>query len=245
MRADIFGKATGYCKGKGGSMHLAVFEKKVMLCDGILGPNQTINNGIALAIKKKGLTDIAVVMYGDGAAQRGEFHEALNLAAIWKLPVLSICVNNEYAMSGWVDELCSVKDISSRAASYGLPGFTVDGCDVLAVYQAVEEAAKSIRAGKGPVLLELKTTRWRPHVEGEPDIYRSPQKKEEIRKRDCIKRLGDVLKKKGMATESELQKLRDEVQQELQEAIAFTEKSAYPPLEEITTDLYYEERRAD
>ncbi|MBL7216345.1 MAG: thiamine pyrophosphate-dependent dehydrogenase E1 component subunit alpha [Desulfobacteraceae bacterium] len=244
MRAEIFGKGTGYCKGKGGSMHLAVYDKCAPGCNGILGPSQTINNGIALALKRQGQGDIAVVLFGDGAAHRGEFHEALNLAGIWKLPSLAICVNNEYGISGCVDDVCSVEDISGRAAGYGIPGLTVDGCDVMAVYEAVEETAKSIRAGKGPALIELKTTRWRGHFEGDPQHYRTPEELEGIRKRDPIERFVKQLLDQGMATEGELQALRDEVDKELQEAIEFADKSDYPSLEEIYTDLLYQERRA-
>ena len=244
MRAEIFGKITGYCKGKGGSMHLAVYDKCAPGCNGILGPSQTINNGIALALKRRGQGDIAVVLFGDGAAHRGEFHEALNLAGIWKLPSLAICVNNEYGISGCVDDVCSVEDISARAAGYGMPGLTVDGCDVMAVYEAVEETAKSIRAGKGPALIELKTTRWRGHFEGDPQHYRTPEELEGIRKRDPIARFARQLLDQGMATEEELQALRDEADKELQEAIEFADKSDYPPLEEIYTDLLYQERRA-
>ena len=244
MRAEIFGKGTGYCKGKGGSMHLAVYDKCAPGCNGILGPSQTINNGIALALKRQGQGDIAVVLFGDGAAHRGEFHEALNLAGIWKLPSLAICVNNEYGISGCVDDVCSVEDISARAAGYGMPGLTVDGCDVMAVYEAVEETAKSIRAGKGPALIELKTTRWRGHFEGDPQHYRTPEELEGIRKRDPIERFVKQLLDQGMATEGELQALRDEVDKELQEAIEFADKSDYPSLEEIYTDLLYQERRA-
>ncbi len=244
MRAEIYGKVTGYCKGKGGSMHLAVFDKCAPGCNGILGPNQTINNGIALALKKKGEGNIAVVMFGDGASHRGDFHEALNLASCWKLPSLAICVNNEYGISGCVDEVCSVEDISARSIGYGIPGLTVDGNDVMAVYEAVTETAKSIREGKGPVLLELKTTRYRGHFEGDPQAYRTPEELEGLKKRDAIVRFGKELVEQGIATEKELEELRDQAQIALQEAIDFEEKSEYPPMEEIFTDLYYEEGRA-
>jgi pyruvate dehydrogenase E1 component alpha subunit len=244
MRAEIFGKSTGYCKGKGGSMHLAVYDKRALGCNGILGPSQTINNGIALALKKEGKGDIAVVMFGDGASHRGEFHEALNLAAIWKLPAMAICVNNQYGISGCVDDVCAVEDISARAVGYGIPGLTADGCDVMAVHEAVEETAKSIRAGKGPALIELKTCRWKGHFEGDPQLYRTPEEMEEAKKRDPIERFASQLKEQGLATDGELQALCAEVKQELHEAIEFTDKSDYPPLEEIYTDLYYAEGRA-
>ncbi|MBF0530230.1 MAG: thiamine pyrophosphate-dependent dehydrogenase E1 component subunit alpha, partial [Deltaproteobacteria bacterium] len=168
MRAEIFGKGTGYCKGKGGSMHLAALDKHAIGCNGILGPSQTINVGIALALKKKNQGDISVVVFGDGAAHRGEFHESLNLASCWKLPALAICVNNHFAISVSTDDACSVEDIAARAAGYGIPGLVVDGNDGMAVYEAVSETAKSLRAGKGPALIELKTSRWRGHFEGDP-----------------------------------------------------------------------------
>jgi TPP-dependent pyruvate/acetoin dehydrogenase alpha subunit len=244
MRAEIFGKATGYCKGKGGSMHLAVYDKRAPGCNGILGPSQTINNGIALALKKQGQGDIAAVLFGDGASHRGEFHEAMNLAAIWNLPSLFVCVNNQYGISGCVDDVCSVEDISARAGGYGMPGLTVDGCDVMAVYEAVSETVKPIRAGKGPALMELKTCRWRAHFEGDPEVYRNPEEIEEVRKRDSIRLFSEQLLGQGIATEDELKALRDQVHKEVQEAIEFTDKSEYPPMEEIFTDLLYEERRA-
>ncbi|MBI4773853.1 MAG: thiamine pyrophosphate-dependent dehydrogenase E1 component subunit alpha [Deltaproteobacteria bacterium] len=243
MRAEIFGKVTGYCKGKGGSMHLAAFDKRAPGCNGILGPSQTINNGIALALKKEGAGNIAAVMFGDGAAHRGEFHEALNLAACWKLPALAICVNNQFAISTCVDDVCAVEDIAARAAAYGIPGLVADGNDVMAVYEAVSETAKSIREGKGPALIELKTSRWRGHFEGDPQPYRTAEQIQEDKKKDPIARFAAQLLEQGVATEVKLQALKKEADQELQEAIDFTDRSAYPSMEEIFTDLFYEEGR--
>jgi len=225
-------------------MHLAVYEKNAPGCNGILGPNQTINNGIALALKRKGAGDIAVVLFGDGASHRGEFHEALNLASIWKLPSLAICVNNEYGISGCVDDVCSVEDISARAAGYGIPGLSVDGNDLMAVYEAVTETAKHIRADKGPALIEIKATRWKGHFEGDPQNYRTPEEMAAMKKKDGIPRFEKELLDQGIATEADLEDARNRAQKALQEAIEFEEKSDYPPLEEIYTDLYYEEGRA-
>ncbi|MFH1135906.1 MAG: thiamine pyrophosphate-dependent dehydrogenase E1 component subunit alpha [Pseudomonadota bacterium] len=243
MRAEIFGKASGYCKGKGGSMHLAVFEKNAPGCNGILGPNQTINNGVALALKKRGQGDLAAVVFGDGAAHRGEFHEALNLAACWKLPAMAICVNNHYAISVCFDDACSVDDIAARAAGYGIPGLVADGNDVMAVYEAVSETAKSIRAGKGPALVELKTSRWRGHFEGDPQPYRTPEQLEADKKKDPIHRFAQQLIEQGIASADELEALKKEAAGELQEAIEFSDKSDYPTADELFTDLFYEERR--
>ena len=244
MRAEIFGKVTGYCKGKGGSMHLAVYDKGAPGCNGILGPSQTINNGIALALKKRGQGDIAVVLFGDGAAHRGEFHEALNLAACWKLPALAICVNNQYAISVCFDDACAIEDIAARSSGYGIPGLVVDGNDVMAVYEAISETVKSIRDGKGPALLELKTRRFKGHFEGDPQSYKTPDEIEDEMKNDPIPIFAKQLLEQEITTEEKLKAIEEEVQKELQEAIEFTEKSEYPPLEEIYTDLVYEERRA-
>ena len=243
MRAEIFGKVTGYCKGKGGSMHLAVYDKGAPGCNGILGPSQTINNGIALALKKRGQGDIAVVLFGDGAAHRGEFHEALNLAACWKLPALAICVNNQYAISVCFDDACAIEDIAARSSGYGIPGLVVDGNDVMAVYEAISETVKSIREGKGPALLELKTRRFKGHFEGDPQSYKTPDEIEDEMKNDPIPIFAKQLLEQEITTEEKLKVIEEEVKKELQEAIEFTEKSEYPPLEEIYTDLVYEERR--
>jgi pyruvate dehydrogenase E1 component alpha subunit len=244
MRAEIFGKVTGYCKGKGGSMHLAVYDKGAPGCNGILGPSQTINNGIALALKKRGQGDIAVVLFGDGAAHRGEFHEALNLASCWKLPALAICVNNQYAISVCVDDACAIEDIAARSTGYGIPGLVVDGNDVMAVYEAITETAKSIREGKGPALLELKTRRFKGHFEGDPQSYKTPEEVAEEMKNDPIPTFAKQLLEREITTEKVLKTIVDDVKKELQAAIEFAEQSDYPPLEEIYTDLFYEERRA-
>jgi pyruvate dehydrogenase E1 component alpha subunit len=244
LRAEIFGKVTGYCKGKGGSMHLAVYDKCAPGCNGILGPSQTINNGIALALKKRGQGDIAVVLFGDGAAHRGEFHEALNLAACWKLPALAICVNNQYAISVCFDDACAIEDIAARATGYGIPGLVVDGNDVMAVYEAIAETAKSIREGKGPALLELKTRRFKGHFEGDPQSYKTSEEVAEEMKNDPIPTFAKQLLEQEITTEKTLKAIADDVRKELHAAIEFAEKSDFPPLEEIYTDLFYEERRA-
>ena len=244
MRAEIFGKGTGYCKGKGGSMHLAAYDKGAPGCNGILGPSQTINNGIALALKKRGQGDIAVVLFGDGAAHRGEFHEALNLAACWKLPVLAICVNNQYAISVCFDDACSIEDIAARASGYGMPGLVVDGNDVMAVHEAISETASSIREGKGPALLELKTRRFKGHFEGDPQSYKTPEEVAQEMKNDPIPLFAKQLIEQEITTEAVLNAIGEDVKKELQAAIDFTDQSDYPPLEEIYTDLLYEEGRA-
>jgi pyruvate dehydrogenase E1 component alpha subunit len=243
-RAELFGKIDGYCKGKGGSMHLACLDVRATGCNGILGASQAINLGIALALQRRGQGDIGVVMFGDGASNRGEFHEALNLAACWKLPALAICVNNHYAISVCFEDSCATDDIAARATGYGIPGLVVDGNDVMAVYEAVSETAKSIRAGKGPALLELKTRRYKGHFEGDPQSYKTSEEAAEEMKNDPIPKFANQLIEQEIATEEKLKSIEEEAQKELQEAIEFAEKSPYPSVEEIYTDLVYEERRA-
>ncbi len=225
-------------------MHLAALDKNAPGCNGILGPSQTINLGIALALKRRGQGDIAVVLFGDGAAHRGESHEALNLAACWKLPALAICVNNHYAISVCFDDACSIDDIAARSSGYGIPGLVVDGNDVMAVYEAVSETVKTIREGKGPALLELKTRRYKGHFEGDPQSYKTPEEIAEEMKNDPIPIFAKQLLEQEITTEENLKEIEEEVKKELQEAIEFTEKSPFPSLEEIYTDLTYEERRA-
>ena len=218
-------------------MHLAVYDKGAPGCNGILGPSQTINNGIALALKKRGKGDIAVVVFGDGAAHRGEFHEALNLASCWKLPALAICVNNQYAISVCFDDACSIEDIAARSSGYGMPGLVVDGNDVMAVYEAVSEAAKPIREGKGPALIELKTARFKGHFEGDPQSYKTPEEVAEEMKNDPMPLFAQQLIVREVTSEENLNAIGEDVKKELQEAIEFTEQSEYPSFEEIYTDL--------
>jgi pyruvate dehydrogenase E1 component alpha subunit len=239
-RAEVFGKVGGYCKGKGGSMHLAVLEKHCTGCNGILGASQVIVNGIAFALKSEGKGNVAAVVFGDGSSERGEFHEALNLAALWKLPALFCCVNNNYGISVSTKFSCAVEDIAARGASYGIPGLVVDGNDVMAVYEAVGEAAKRARAGEGPSLIELKTARHRGHFEGDPQPYKTEEEKAEIMRKDPIPRFEKSLIDKKIATKERIEELWAAAEADLQAAIKFTDESPYPGPEEIFTDLFYE-----
>lgn len=239
-RAEVFGKVGGYCKGKGGSMHLAVLEKNCTGCNGILGASQVIVNGIAYALKFAGKNQIAAVVFGDGSAERGEFHEALNLAALWKLPTLFCCVNNNYGISVSTKFSCAVEDIAARGVSYGIPGLVVDGNDVMAVVEAVSEAAKRARAGEGPTLIELKTARHRGHFEGDPQPYVTEEDRAEIMRKDPIPRFEKSLLDKKILTKQQVEELWASAEADLQAAIKFAEESPYPGPEEIYTDLFYE-----
>ena len=176
MMAELFGKRTGYCKGKGGSMHIADFSCGVLGANGIVGGGIAIATGAALASKLRGTKRVAVAFFGDGATNQGSFHEAANMAAIWQLPVVLVCENNLYAVSTHQARHTRLTDLSERAKAYGFPGRTVDGNDPVAVYEAASEAVQRARRGEGPTLLECKTYKWMGHYIGDPGTYRTRKK---------------------------------------------------------------------
>ncbi|MDD3699661.1 MAG: pyruvate dehydrogenase (acetyl-transferring) E1 component subunit alpha [Atribacterota bacterium] len=244
MMAELFGKITGYCKGKGGSLHIADLNAGNLGANGIVGGGIPIAVGSGLTAKYKNTGKVTVCFFGDGAANTGAFHEALNLAGVWKLPVIFVCENNLYAMSVPVKEAFPIQDIVERAPAYGMPGVIVDGMDVLAVKEAVEEAAKRARRGDGPTLIECKTYRYLGHSKSDPRAYRTKEEESQWKERDPIKRYKQWLLGNGV-TEEEIKKIDEEVEKEIEEAVDFAEKSPYPPLEEITKDVYVEEDFAE
>jgi len=240
-RAEIYGKATGYCKGKGGSIHLAAYDKHCTGCNGILGASQAIINGLAYALKFNKTNNVAVVVFGDGSSERGEFHESMNLASLWKLPTIYCCVNNGYGISVSTKFSAAVEDIAARGVSYGIPGLVVDGNDLMAVMEAVNEAAKRARAGDGPSLIELKTARQLGHFEGDPQVYKTAEEKEETMRRDPIPRYGQLLLDRKVLTQQQVEEIWAKAEAALQAAIKFTDESPYPDFSEAMTDLFYEE----
>ena len=180
MMAEIFGKKTGYCKGKGGSMHIADFSVGMLGANGVVGGSFAIATGAALATKMLEQKRVAVAFFGDGASNRGTFHESANLASIWKLPVIFLCENNQYASTTPYRSSTSVEDIADRARGYGMPGVVVDGNDVFAVYEAAKAAVERARGGGGPSLVEAKTYRIKGHFVGDPELYRSKEEVQEI-----------------------------------------------------------------
>lgn len=238
MIAELIGRKTGYCKGKGGSMHIANFSLGILGANGVVGGGFPIIVGAGLSIKLRRTDQVAVCFFGDGASNRGTFHEALNMASIWKLPVLFICENNRYASTTPATYACSVSDIATRAAGYNIPGVTVDGNDILAVRAAAAQAVDRARRGEGPTLLENKTYRRRGHFEGDPQKYRAQAEMAEWKKNDPILRFADVLKEKNILT-SELEKaIERQVEVQLKEAVAFAEQSEEPDPEEALNDLF-------
>lgn len=239
MMAELFGKRTGYCKGKGGSMHIADFSVGMLGANGVVGGGYTLATGAALAEQMKGTDNISVVFFGDGASNRGTFHEALNMAAAWKLPVIFLCENNEWASTTRYLEQTSVKDIADRAVGYGIPGVIVDGNDVFAVYEVAKTAVERARKGEGPTLVEAKTYRIKGHFVGDPEMYRT---KEEVQERfnsnDPIRRFEEKVLSNGSMTEKELAQIREDAKTELAKAVDFAKESPFPDADELFTDLY-------
>lgn len=238
MMAELFGKATGTCKGKGGSMHLAEMKLGLLGANGILGAGYAIAAGAAFACKYNETNDIVVCMFGDGQSNRGPIHESFNVASLWKLPIVWICENNGFGLSNPVDKHLATDNVSDRASAYGMPGVTVDGNDVLAVYEATKEAVNRARRGDGPSLLEFKTWRWHGHFEGDPAIYKDPKAQEEWLKKDPIARFGKMLVDQGYATQADLDAMKANGETKIDEAVKFADESPYPDVNELVTDVY-------
>jgi acetoin:2,6-dichlorophenolindophenol oxidoreductase subunit alpha len=237
--AEIAGKATGTCKGKGGPMHITHPESGVMVTTGIVGSSMPIANGLALAAQIRGEKRVAVAYFGDGASNIGAFHEALNMASVWKLPVIFVCQNNGYGEHTRYELATSAKNISDRAIGYQMPGVTIDGNDPLAVYAASRAAVARARAGEGPTLIEAKTFRFHGHVFGDADAYMNKGEKEAAMARDPVPRFRTWLLEGGVA-ESELAALEAAIDKEIDEAVAFALESPVPDLSELHTDVLAE-----
>jgi TPP-dependent pyruvate/acetoin dehydrogenase alpha subunit len=240
MMAELFGRSNGYCHGKGGSMHIADFSVGMLGANGIVGAGMPIATGAALAAQLEGGDRVAAAFFGDGASNEGAFHGSLNLASIWKLPVIFVCENNHWAVSVPASYALSVEDVSARAAGYNMPGVTVDGTDVLAVYEAAEQAVRRARAGQGPTLIECKTHRWRIHSEqrGNPSDPR-PQGEVDIgRQRDPITRFGAHLQEQGLATAADLEQIDRDIQQAVAAAVDFARTSPLPRPEDALAEVF-------
>ena len=237
LAAEIFGKDTGLCHGKGGHMHLFDVEHKFS-CGGVIAAGMPPAAGAALAAKKMGKDWVAVSFFGDGAANQGAFHETLNIAALWKLPVIFVCEDNKWAISVPKEKSTAIQDNSQRAAAYGMPGVRIADNDVIAVYEAAGEAIARARRGEGPSLLEIETYRYFGHFQGDPELYRPKDEVEELKKKDPIKRLGDQILQRGLATQEELDQIRSEVEAEVAEAIEFARQSPYPQPEDALKHLF-------
>jgi TPP-dependent pyruvate/acetoin dehydrogenase alpha subunit len=229
MMAEFLGKEPGYCRGRGGSMHIADLPGGNLGATGVVGSGIPTAVGIALALRMRRSTQVLLSFFGDGAANLGEFHEALNLASIWTLPVVFICENNQYGMSGPVAKMASAHPLSIRAVAYDMPGQSVDGNDLLAVYQVVGAAVRRARAGEGPSLIENVTYRWRGHSKSDRNVYRTPEEIEAWKKRCPIRRFKGALAEAGVLDEDRLGAIEAEakaaVDRAAEEALTFPEPS--------------------
>ena len=238
MMAELFAKKTGYNKGKGGSMHIADTEIGILGANGIVGAGIPIAGGAALSAQMRGTDQVAICFLGDGASNTGRFHEGVNLAACWSLPVVYIIENNLYAECTPFSEICKLANVADRAGSYGIPGITVDGNDVLAVYEAVGEAVARARKGEGPTLVECKTYRFHGHFEGDPCNYQPEAEIADWKKKDPIPRFRKKLVEMGVLTEEAASKIDREINEEIDSAVKFAEESPLPAPEEALEDVY-------
>ena len=238
MMAELYGKATGYCKGKGGSMHIADVDLGILGANGIVGAGQPISVGAAFACKYKKTDAVAICFFGDGASNRGTFHEAMNMASSFKLPVVFVCENNMYGISNYQKHHMNISDIADRAGAYGVPGVSVDGNDVIAVYEAASEAVARARRGDGPSIVECKTWRHRGHFEGDPAKYKDPEEQKAWLAKDPIPRIEAKLIELGMATQADIDAMRAKVSEEIEAAVKFAEDSPEPGDDELLTDVW-------
>jgi pyruvate dehydrogenase E1 component alpha subunit len=240
MMAELFGRVDGYCKGKGGSMHIADFGVGMLGANGIVGGGLPIACGAALAAQLDGKGDATVCFFGDGAAAEGEFHEALNIASVWKLPIVFVCENNQYAANNAVAVQHPQVEIAAHAVPYSMPGIALDGNDALAVHAAAEEAVARARRGDGPTLLECKTYRWHFHAmrNAPPPETRPAAEVDSWKARDPIARFEYEVQERGVLSVPEIQALRERVTTELDAAEAFAEASPFPDPRDLLVDMY-------
>ena len=238
LMAELYGKASGICHGKGGTMHIADASVGYLGANGVLASGCVLAPGVGLSIKHRKSGQVVVSFFGDGAANRGAFHEGVNMAALWKLPVIFFCENNRWASTTAHALSAAGGSIAARAAGYGIPGETIDGNDVLAVYAAVSRAAERARGGDGPSLIEAHTIRWMGHFEGDAQAYRSRDEAAEGRRTDPIPRLARILEERGLLDAGRAEHIRACAAAEIDDAVAHAEDSPLPEPEDALTDLF-------
>ena len=239
MFSELYGKSTGYCKGKGGSQHIADLDKGILGANGIVAGSLPIANGAAFAARQQGTGQVVVCFFGDGASNEGAFHESLNLAALWRLPVVFVCENNLYGEFTRQDRHQAISDVADRAAAYAMPGVVVNGNDVLAVHEVTGEAIERARSGGGPTLVECKTYRWYGHFQGDDgSLYRTKEEVDAWKARDPILSFRNRLIERGVLSEEGVGESDDEVRREIEAAVSFAEESPFPQPEELLSDVY-------
>ena len=238
MMAELFGKKTGYCKGKGGSMHIADLDLGILGANGIVGGGIPIAVGAAYSAYLRGTSQVAIAFFGDGASNKGVFHESLNMSSAWSLPVIFICENNQFGVSTRISRITNVEDLSKRAVGYGIPGIRVNGNDVLAVQEVAKEAIDRARSGNGPSLIVADTWRHHGHFEGENVNYCTQEERAAWKKKCPILYLSDLIKKEFDLVDEDLKKYLNEIDELLDEAVAFARNSEFPVPEEALEDLF-------
>jgi len=236
--AELFGKATGCCKGKGGAMHLGDMDAGMPPAIAIVGGGLPLAAGCGLAFKYKKQDNVAVAFFGDGAVNEGAFHESVNMAAIWNLPVIFVCENNLYGASTHISKVMKAENVADRASAYGIPGVIADGNDMIDVYVKTGEAVKRAREGKGPTLLECKTYRRGGHSRGDSNLYRDKKEEEIWLARDPLVIARGKMVREGMLTEMEVKDIDEQVKTGIEKAIKFAEESPFPAEEEMFNDLW-------
>lgn len=240
MMAEVCGRVDGYCRGKGGTMHMADSRQGILGTNGIVGASLPIATGVGLSCQLADGGRVCACFFGDGASNRGTFHESLDLAAVWNLPVIYVCENNSYAMSTHVNEHTRIEQIADRACAYGIPGVAVDGNDVRAVHDAAGEAIERARGGGGPTLFECKTWRHHGHFTADPARYRDPEEHAQRLETDPIALAQNILLLQGWATVEELDRIQEDAATEMDAALVFARNSPWPQPDEVATDVYSE-----
>ena len=241
MMAELFGKKTGYCKGKGGSMHIADVEIGILGANGIAGGGIPLAVGAGLSAKMRKTDQVTACFFGDGSSNNGTFHEGLNFAAVHRLPVVFVCENNTYGISVSQKQHQTIQDVSIRAVAYNMPGVTIDGNDVMAVYETSGKAIQRARAGEGPTLVECKTYRWRGHHEGDPNQgrrYRTLDEVKEWMEKCPIKRFEERLVEEKILTRPKIKKIREEIQKEIDDSVVYANQSPFPEPQDLYEDVY-------
>ena len=239
MMAELLGKATGTNKGKGGTMHIADINKGMLGANGVVGSNIPVATGVALSAKVRGSDQVSVVFFGDGASSQGSLHESMNIASIWKLPVLFVCENNRYAESTPFEYAVAGGSIANRAAGYDMPGVLVDGQSALDMFEVGKEAVARARAGEGPTLIEAQTYRYQGHFGADDPLgYRTQEEEDYYEARDCINSLRAHITDGGYATEADVGALEERALAAVMAATAFADESPFPDPSELTTDVY-------
>lgn len=241
MMAELFGRSTGTNKGKGGSMHIAELETGNLGANGIVGGGYPIATGAALTSKMKNDGKVTLCYAGDGSTNQGSFHEAVNFASIWDLPVIYFIENNKYGMSGNIEEMINIENLSERAKAYGIPGVTINGNDIIEVIDATYEAAERARRGEGPTIIEALTYRWKGHSKSDARKYRTREEETHWRENmDPIKLTEDKFFEAGVLTKEDAERIKQEAEQIIEEAVKYAEESPFPSLDELLTDVYAE-----